>query len=436
MASFERPFERPVLQVALDVLEIERAVEIAREALRGGVDWIEAGTPLIKSEGMDAVRALRDAFPERVIVADMKTLDTGALEVEMAAKAGADIVIVMGGGADSMVRDGIKAARKYGVKLMADLMGAGRERALELVEMGVDIVNFHVGVDQQMTGEDPLELIAGLEGLGVPVAVAGGLDASRAARAVELGADIVIVGGWITRQGDVAGAARLVRESMDSRQGVASEKKSGGEEVREIFVRVSTANISDAMHRKGAMEGIRSLTPGLKMVGRAVTVQTYPGDWAKTVEAIDLAQRGDVIVIYNGGSDRVAPWGELASLSCKLKGVSGVVIDGGVRDIQEIREMGFPVFARNTVPNAGEAKGLGEVNVEITCGGQAVRPGDYIIGDDNGVVVVPWQESYEIARRSLEVEKGEERIRAEIRGGKTLSQILKLEKWEVKRRKT
>ena len=86
---FNGDFIKPILQVALDVLEIDRALQIAKEAIEGGADWIEAGTPLIKSEGMDAIRKLKEAFPGYVILADMKTMDTGAMEVEMAAKAGA-----------------------------------------------------------------------------------------------------------------------------------------------------------------------------------------------------------------------------------------------------------------------------------------------------------------------------------------------------------
>ncbi|HEX7627843.1 MAG TPA: bifunctional hexulose-6-phosphate synthase/ribonuclease regulator, partial [Candidatus Methanoperedens sp.] len=193
----------------------------------------------------------------------------------------------------------------------------------------------------------------------------------------------------------------------------------------------STPNISDAMHRKGAMKDILSVCQGAKAVGRAVTVQVFPGDWAKSVEAINVALPGDVIVI-NNNSTHVAPWGELATLSSINKGVAGVVIDGAVRDVDGIRRLNFPVFARSIVPNAGEPKGFGEINAEIQCGGQTVKPGDFIVGDDNGVVVIPRERAYEIARRSVEVEKNERRIREEIKKGKTLSEVLYLEKWEKK----
>ncbi|MDD5472946.1 MAG: bifunctional hexulose-6-phosphate synthase/ribonuclease regulator [Candidatus Methanoperedens sp.] len=423
---------KPILQVALDVLEIERAIQIAKEAVEGGADWIEAGTPLIKSEGMDAIRKLKEAFPGNVILADMKTVDTGAMEVEMAAKAGADIVILLGNADNSTIQDSIRAARKYGVKLMADLMSSVEpaKRAKELAGLGIDYINIHVGIDQQMVGEEPVRIMEKIK-LDVPVAVAGGIDAQSAAKAVLSGASIVIVGGNIVRSSDVTASTRAIRESIDNPDIAPEPEKSIDEKTIELLIRVSTPNISDAMHRKGAMKNIHSICPGTKMVGRAVTVQTFPGDWAKTVEAIDLARAGDVIVIYNG-SPHVAPWGELATLSSINKGVAGVVIDGGVRDVDDIRRLNFPVFATSVVPNAGEPKGFGEINAEIQCGGQSVKPGDFIVGDDNGVVVVPKERGYEIARRAVEVEKNERRIRDEIKRGKTLSEVLYLEKWEKK----
>jgi 3-hexulose-6-phosphate synthase/6-phospho-3-hexuloisomerase len=423
---------KPLLQVALDVLETERAIQIAKEAVDGGVEWIEAGTPLIKSEGMNAIRQLKSAFPDHIILADMKTIDTGAMEVEMAAKAGADIVIILGSADNSAIEDAVRAARKYGVKLMADLISVGdpAQRAKDLADMGIDFINIHVGIDQQMTGEDPIKILKKLK-LNVPIAVAGGLDAQSAAKAVLSGANIVIVGGNIVRSSDVTASARAIRQGIDAPVVSHEIEKSLDEKTIELLQKLSTPNISDAMHRKGAMRNIRSIYPGSKTAGRAVTVQTFEGDWAKTVEAIDIAREGDVIVIYNG-SPYVAPWGELATLSCINKGVVGVVIDGAVRDVDDIKPLNFPVFAASIMPNAGEPKGFGEINAEIQCGGQTVRPGDYIVGDDNGVVVVPKERGYEIARRALEVEKNERRIRDEIKRGKTLSEVLYLPKWEKK----
>ena len=425
--------QRPTLQVALDLLELDRAVPIAREAVRGGADWVEAGTPLIKSAGMEAVRRLREAFPGREIVADMKVADTGTIEVEMAAKSGATIVCILATADDEVVREAVRAKHLYGVRIMADLINSPDPvgRAVALEGLGVDIIAAHAGIDQQMVGMTSVELVKELAGkVGVPIAVAGGLDAASATEAVRSGAEIVIVGGNIVRSGDVTGSAEKIRRAIDRPKARKEATCSRDEEIRELLLGVSTPNISDAMHRKGAMQGILSICGDVKMAGKAVTVQTFAGDWAKPVEAIDLARPGDVIVINNDGGVHVAPWGELATRSCLEKGVCGVVIDGAVRDVDDIRRLNYPLFARAIVPNAGEPKGFGEVNAEITCCGQPVRPGDWVVGDMNGVMVIPQERAYEVARRAREVQKTEERIREEISRGGTLSSIQELGKWE------
>jgi 3-hexulose-6-phosphate synthase/6-phospho-3-hexuloisomerase len=416
----------------MDLLELDRSIQIAKEAVLGGADWIEAGTPLIKSEGMDSVREMKKALPGTKIVADMKTVDTGAMEVEMAAKAGADIVALLAASDNSTVEDALRAARKYGVQIMMDLLTVpdpvGRSRELE--ELGVDYICVHVGIDQQMTGKDTIDFLKQIvKEVKTPVAAAGGMDAASAADAVASGAAIVIVGGSIVRSANVTESARKIRESIDVAQASTAPKMSLEEEIVSLLRSVSSSNISDAMHRKGAMRGIHPLIPGKKIVGKAITVQTFAGDWAKPVEAIDMAGPGDVLVIYNG-SNSIAPWGGLATLSCKIKGVEGVVVDGAVRDLQEIRPMDYPLFSSDVVPNAGDPKGMGEINSEIVCGGQTVRPGDYIVGDDSGVVVIPKERAYEIARRAKEVEKTENRLFEEISRGKTLSQVVSLQKWE------
>ena len=432
---------RKKLQLALDLLEIDRAIRIAEEAA-GYIDLIEVGTPLVKSEGMAAVRALRKAFPDHSIVADMKTMDTGAIEVEMAAKSGADIVSILGGADDSTIEDAVRSARKYGVALMADLLSVDDpiNRAKKLEELGIECICIHAGIDQQMQGMDALTVLKEVTdavGTEVEVAVAGGLDSEGAAKAASLGADVIIVGGAITRSANVASSAEEIRDAIDhgSAQAESAEsaepagKQTSGEAVIELLREVSTPNISDAMHRKGAMKGILPICAGHKIVGRAITVRTLPGDWAKPVEAIDRAGSGNVIVIDNGRAD-VAPWGGLATLSCMNRKIAGVVIDGAVRDVDEIRKFDYPLFARAIVPNAGEPKGYGEIGAEIVCGGQVVRDGDYIVGDANGVVVIPKERAYEIARRAKEVYKTELRIISEIECGKSLSEVLDLAKWE------
>ncbi len=426
---------KPVLQVALDLVHGDRALQIAREAVDGGVDWIEAGTPLIKSEGMEIVRKLKRAFPSKTVVADMKTIDVGGAEVEIAAKSGADVVVILGLSSDPTITEAILSARQYGAKVMVDLFNVEDKpkRAREVEKLGADYICVHVGVDEQMVGGSPLSEVKGLsKAVGIPVAAAGGINSETAPDIVAAGVSIVIVGGAIIKAKDVAGAARKVKRSISTGKKVRTElfKKYSEKELFAAFSKVSSCNVADAQHKKGAMKGIHPrIAHNVKMVGRALTVHTVNGDWAKPVEAIDKAKPGDVIVV-DACSGEIAVWGELASWSCMTKGVSGVVIDGAARDIDSIVEMKFPCFSRHIASNAGEPKGYGGIGHEIVCGGMTVRTGDWVIGDESGVVVVPQEHAVEVANRALDVLERENRVREEIRRGGTLSSVMKLEKWE------
>lgn len=426
---------KPVLQVALDLVHGDRALQIAREAVDGGVDWIEAGTPLIKSEGMEIVRKLKRAFPSKTVVADMKTIDVGGAEVEIAAKSGADVVVILGLSSDPTITEAILSARQYGAKVMVDLFNVEDKpkRAREVEKLGADYICVHVGVDEQMVGGSPLSEVKGLsKAVGIPVAAAGGINSETAPDIVAAGVSIVIVGGAIIKAKDVAGAARKVKRSISTGKKVRTElfKKYSEKELFAAFSKVSSCNVADAQHKKGAMKGIHPrIAHNVKMVGRALTVHTVNGDWAKPVEAIDKAKPGDVIVV-DACSGEIAVWGELASWSCMTKGVSGVVIDGAARDIDSIVEMKFPCFSRHIASNAGEPKGYGGIGHEIVCGGITVRTGDWVIGDESGVVVVPQEHAVEVANRALDVFERENRVREEIKRGGTLSSVMKLEKWE------
>src|SRR3977135_4228103 len=192
----------PVLQVALDHMHLKRALQAAREAVDGGADWLEAGTPLIKSEGMEVVREPKKSFPGATSVAVCERIAAGSCEVEIAAKAGADVITVMGVTDDATILEAVKAARRYGARIMIDLMRVPdkAKRAKELEKLGVDYLNMHVSIDEQMIAHTPLqELKAVTSATSLPVAVAGGLNSETVAQAVAAGASIVIVGGAIIK---------------------------------------------------------------------------------------------------------------------------------------------------------------------------------------------------------------------------------------------
>jgi len=447
----EKTSRIPPVQIALDLVDLPRAIQIAKEAVKGVISetndpssaWVEAGTPLIKSEGMSAIRELRQQFPGHTVCADMKVMDAGATEVEIAAKAGANVVFILGCSPDPCISEAILAGKKYGVKIAADLISVKEpaKRAIELEKMGVDIINVHVGLDQQVLGVKPIDLVRDISkavSSYTLISAAGGINSQTAVQAYEAGANIIIVGGAIYKAKSPEQSAKKIVQSLKSGKPVETKEflKYDSEHLVDAFRKVSTANISDAMHRTGELRGLKPVwvhDPGkLKFAGPAVTVRTYDGDWSAPVQAIDHAKPGDVIVI-DACQGEIAIWGELATNSCISKGVVGVVIDGAVRDIDDIRRMEFPIFARHFTPTAGEPKGFGEINAPIEICGRKIEPGDWIIGDESGIVVVPKNVAMEMANRAIDVNEKENRIREEIQRGSTLGQTTYLKKWDVQK---
>ncbi len=424
----------PILQVALDFANLSQALRVAEEAVAGGAQWLEAGTPLIKSEGLQAVRELKRRFPDRTIVADMKTMDAGRVEVEMAAQAGAQVVAVLGAASDETIAECVEAGQRYDARIMVDLAEVADppNRARRAQELGAAIIGVHLPIDVQMRGETPLGTLQQVaQAVDIPIAAAGGLNSETAPAAVAAGADIIIVGGAITKAPDAAEATRTILRAIETGQAIATEryKRGGPEQIREILEKCEAAQVSDAMHRGGWVPGIRPLYPRARCVGPVLTVWTYPGDWAKPVEAIDQAAPGMVLFVDVRG-EGPAVWGEEATKSCISRGLAGVIIHGALRDSRGIQELGFPAFCSLVAPAAGDPKGMGMIGVPLKIGGIAIRTGDWVIADDDGVVVIPQERAVEIANRALAVVERESREMAEIEAGSTLARIVELEKWE------
>lgn len=196
----------PTVQISLDLTTIDEALEVAGAAMRAGVDWLEAGTPLILAEGLHAIKALRHEFPDTPIVADLKTMDGAGLEAEMMFKAGANMVVVMGQAHDASIIEQVRMAKKYNGKVMCDVMLCPDKpaRARQAEEMGVDYIIVHTGFDERnmIKGLSPLDdLPAVLKAVNIPVQAVGGLSVDQAIKTLELGAQIVVFGAPLVISG-------------------------------------------------------------------------------------------------------------------------------------------------------------------------------------------------------------------------------------------
>ncbi len=197
----------PKVQISLDLTSIPEALETAHMAVRAGVDWLEAGTPLVLAEGLHSVRALREEFPTHPIVADLKIMDGGYLEAELAAKAGATHVVVMARAHPSTLRVVVEAAKDYNLKVMGDDLGAEDKAACArmMEEIGVDFIIHHVGYDErrEIKGLSPLdELSDVVKAVGIPVQAVGGLTIEQAIQMPKLGAPLVVLGAPLVIDSD------------------------------------------------------------------------------------------------------------------------------------------------------------------------------------------------------------------------------------------
>jgi len=223
---------KPIVQISLDLIEIDEALSTAALAMRAGVDWLEAGTPLIIAHGMHGVKALREKFPKTPIVADLKTMDGGYLEAEMMAMAGATHVVVMARAHEETIKCCVKAGKDFGIKIMGDNLGCpdmvAGARMLE--QLGCDFVVHHIGFDERRgiaaMGKrmpSPLdklkEVVAAVK---VPVQAVGGLSLEQAIRTPEYGAPLVVLGAPLTvdaeafktASGDLEGSLRLICQKV------------------------------------------------------------------------------------------------------------------------------------------------------------------------------------------------------------------------------
>lgn len=232
--TLTRQIMNTIVQISLDITNIPEALETARLAIRCGVDWLEAGTPLIIAEGMHGVRALRAAFPGVPIVADLKTMDGGWLEAEMMAKAGATHVVVMERAHAETIKMVVKAGKDMGIKVMGDNLAANDmvAAARRLEEYGCDFVIHHVGYDERRglaaAGKpypSPLDQLREVvAAVSVPVQAVGGLTVEQAVRTPEFGAPLVVLGApltidadsFTTASGNLEDKLRLVCEKVHS----------------------------------------------------------------------------------------------------------------------------------------------------------------------------------------------------------------------------
>ena len=419
-----RPGERPILQVALDFVDLPRAIA---GGARGGRRRrrLDRGRHAADQErGLHAVRELKAAFPDHTIVADMKTMDAGRTEVEYAAKAGASIVGVLGAASDATIKECVEAARNYGCEIIVDMIEVADPvaRARRAEELGADYIGIHTAIDEQMRGGRPSRRCAPWPRRSSslsrrPAASTARRRPRRSTPAPPSSSSAAPSSSRPTRR------PRRPRSGAPWTSVVCIEttlyKRADEADIREALEQVSTANISDAWHRQPSLPGIRPLMPGAHMCGPAVTVRTYPGDWAKPVEAIDVASPATCSSSTpatatrrcGASSPRTAPSSRAwpaswcgAPSATRPRSPAWTSLPSAASSCQRRRAQGLRRDQRphHIAGQDGPARRLG--------GGRRRRRH-----------VLPKAQAVEFANRAMDVLEKENRLRGEIDGGKTLA---------------
>lgn len=198
------------------------------------------------------------------------------------------------------------------------------------------------------------------------------------------------------------------------------------DDIRQRVAKLQVSHISDAMGRTGVPAGIRPQGRGFALFGPAFTVRAHPGDNLALHRALDSVPAGHILVVDGGGFTDIALWGELMSLDAMARGVSGLVIEGAVRDAGSFTELGFPVYARAVTPRGPFKTNAGEMQIPISCGGVPVSPGDYIVGDDEGLVVIPMKRLEAVVFAAERVAAREVELGSRIACGERLYDLLGL----------
>jgi 4-hydroxy-4-methyl-2-oxoglutarate aldolase len=200
-------------------------------------------------------------------------------------------------------------------------------------------------------------------------------------------------------------------------------------ELLEGFLNLPTGNVCDANNKTGNMDyRIKPIDPKSKLAGPAFTVPCVPGDNLAIHEAIYQAPAGSVLVITAGGYTGAGPIGEIVVTACMKQGIAGIVIDGTIRDANDIEALGFPFFCKGLNPGGTLKNVVTDLNTPVVCGGVAVSPGDIIVGDRDGVVVVKKEKAAETLEKAQAISDREDTIVRQIREGKTTLEIYGFDK--------
>lgn len=413
------------LQVNLEFLHLENALFCAEQCILAGVDTIEIGTTLLKNSGLNSVRILRDRFPEVFLIVDMKSTENVVEEVNAAATAGASCVTISGAIPLHLWERAIEAGKEKGVKVILDFRGLseiGHKLAQGVPEVDMVFISLEGDEDKPFYS---LQEIISLVGQ-TPLGITGLSSEEEVSQAISLG-----ISTLIARFSDSSG--KDCQEAVKNLQVVLANCEKAfplnpvsvnEESLRKMLDNLMPADICDAVEHSVYLDRVYPIHKYTKLVGKVNTLKVWPGAHIEVLEFLLEVEPGSILVIDSGGQGS-AVWGQVATEIALKRGLAGVVVYGSITDINKIRDRGFPCYTTALTSAVTSHRGMVLKNKPLQIGNVWIRPGDWLLGDDTGVVCLSASHLFSIIPKALalseekmklvsQIEKAEEEELAEI----------------------
>ncbi|NUM35415.1 MAG: hypothetical protein HUU50_12770 [Candidatus Brocadiae bacterium] len=402
------------LFVSLDFLHLENALFYAEQSIAGGIDFLEIGSLLLKNTGFNSVRIFKERFPSLKIVCDLKILQPQILEIEAASKSQIFAITISGAISEQNYQICLDMAQKNSLKAYLDFRGCAPcvvQNALSLIPRADAVIidffpqNQSISLFQQISSmtDTPIFLQP------------SSLDENTLKGPLGFASMLVVPIQESTSSisKEIISKAKNILNKIES-QGEVSQKEYNEQTLREKLRKISTVHICEVYRKPIFLEKVYPLHRFTKILGRAYTLRVWPGEQKQVIQYLMEIPEQSILVVDAGGTQGNAVWSCLATEIAMKRKLSGAVVYGSISDVPYIRQKGFPCYAAALTAIPGQEENTASYNIPLTLGNVTIQPGDWMIGDDNGIVCIPSMQAFAIVDNAFELAKSRESILEEL----------------------
>lgn len=407
------------LYIGLDFLHLENALFYAEQCIAGGIEYLEIGSLLLKNTGFNSVRIFKERFPSIKMVCDLKIIQPQSLEIESIARAQVFAVTISGAISEKNFQSCLSMIKQNSLKAYLDFRGCALsviQNAMPLISQAdaiiVDFIPRSHAIFQQIASmtDTPLFIHS------------FSLEENDIKNISNLASTLVVS----IEEGTGLSAKETISKlkstlSKTETQAEISQKEYNEETLRDKIRQISTVHICEVYRKPVFLEKVYPLHRFTKIVGRAYTLRVWPGEQKQVVKYLLEIPEKSILVVDAGGFQGNAVWSYLATEIAIKRKISGAVVYGSVSDVPHLRQKGFPCYASYLTAIPGQEEGTFSCNIPLTLGNVSINPGDWMIGDDNGIVCIPALQAFSIVDNAFELARSREPILEELAAIETLT---------------